>query len=332
MSFDAHTTTDEVLSGVDCGGQVVVVTGAASGLGTETARALAAHGAEVVLAGRNPEALDAAVADVASVATAQPPRGVLFDLASLDSVRAGAAALMEGHDHIDTLINNAGVMACPLARTSEGFEMQFGTNHLGHFLLTNLVLPALLAAPSPRVVCLSSAGHQISPILWDDPNFENSEYHNWIAYGQSKTANALFAFELDSRFSARGLHAFSLHPGVIMTPLARHLTEVDLAWLAERTAAERDRAETPSTEPSGTGGGQEETLSFKTVAEGAATSVWAATAPELADHGGAYLVDCSVAPPAEDQPGSGSVAGWARDPEAASRLWDLSARLVGLPG
>jgi NAD(P)-dependent dehydrogenase (short-subunit alcohol dehydrogenase family) len=323
MAFGPTTTTDEVLDGIDLTGRVAVVTGATSGLGLETARALTAHGATVVVAGRNDDALATAAATLAEQVPAAAISTQHLDLASLDSVRRAAAELIDRHPHIDLLVNNAGVMACPLSRTAEGFEMQFGTNHLGHFLLTNLLLPALLAAPAPRVVCLSSAGHLESPILWDDPNFERTEYFNWTAYGQSKTANALFALELDRRFSAQGLHAYAVHPGVIMTPLARHMTDADFAWMAAKAEASRG-AEAAS-------GGSSEPFTFKSLEAGAATTVWAATAPELVDHGGAYLADCSLGVPVGD-PGSGprGVAPWACDPDAASRLWDLSADLVAL--
>ncbi len=325
MAFGPDTTTEDVLAGVDLTGKVAVVTGATSGLGLETARAFAAHGAKVVLAARD----DAKLTDALGVIAQQVPGaevGTLhLDLASLAGIRDSVATLVADHPRIDLLVNNAGVMACPLSRTADGFEMQFGTNHLGHFLLTNLLLPALLTAPAPRVVCLSSAGHLESPILWDDPNFERTEYFNWTAYGQSKTANALFALELDRRCSGQGLHAYAVHPGVIMTPLARHMTDADFAWLAERTR----RAAADSA--SGAGDGEPGGMSFKSVEAGAATTVWAATASELVDHGGAYLADCALGVPMEGGAArANAVAPWARDPEAAARLWELSADLVGL--
>jgi len=324
LTFGPSTTTDEVLEGVDLTGQVAVVTGATSGLGLETVRALAAHGASVVLAARDETKLDDAVGILRKQVPDAEMATQVLDLASLTSIRAGATELLTAHPRIDLLVNNAGVMACPLSRTADGFEMQFGTNHLGHFLLTNLLLPTLLAAPAPRVVCLSSAGHLESPILWDDPNFEMTEYFNWTAYGQSKTANALFALELDRRFAAQGLHAYAVHPGVIMTPLARHMTDADFVWMGERAEQAKQAAEAAG---GGGGGG----MSFKSVEAGAATTVWAATAPGLIDHGGAYLADCQVAPPAADGERSASaVAAWARDPDAAARLWELSADLVGL--
>lgn len=313
MAYDENTTADEVLEGVDLEGKVVLVTGATSGLGLEASRALAAHGAEVVLSGRDPEKLDEALDALRSQVSGTRVSAQLMDLASLADIRSAAAQVRAGHERIDLLINNAGVMACPFSRTDDGFEMQFGTNHLGHFLFTNLLLDPLLAAPNPRIVCLSSAGHRESPILWDDPNFEHTEYFNWTAYGQSKTANALFALELDRRFAPDGLHAFSVHPGVIPTPLARHLTEADLAWMASRPRR-------------GDVGG----MKFKSVEAGAATTVWAATSPELESHGGAYLADCQVSPKVAERDGINSVDEWACDPAGAERLWELSAQLVGL--
>ncbi len=320
MALGPTTTTDEVLAGVDLTGTVAVVTGATSGLGLETARALASHGAEVVLAARDEAKLRDAVDTLAGLVPDATDTTQVLDLASLADIRRAATALLADHPVIDLLVNNAGVMACPLSRTADGFEMQFGTNHLGHFLLTNLLLPALLAAPAPRVVCLSSAGHLESPILWDDPNFEATDYFNWTAYGQSKTANALFALELDRRYADQGLHAYAVHPGVIMTPLARHMTDADFEWMAARAA----KAEQASDGGGGAG------FSFKSVEAGAATTVWAATAPELVDHGGAYLADCGLGEPVDGAASrSTAVAAWARDPEAAARLWDLSADLVG---
>ena len=251
-TFGADTTTDEVLEGVDLSGRLAVVTGGYGGLGRETARALAAHGANVVIAGRDPQRL----ADTAAQLTDALPVGsgrietLVLDLASLDSVRAAAAELTDRHPEIHLLIDNAGVMACPPARTADGFEMQFGTNHLGHFLFTLLLLDALRAGAPSRVVVLSSAGHRVSPIRWDDLNFDDGEYHNWTAYGQSKTANALFALELDRRLGADGVHAYSVHPGVIMTELGRHMGPADFEWMAERASRRSGGdAEAPGSRP-----------------------------------------------------------------------------------
>jgi NAD(P)-dependent dehydrogenase (short-subunit alcohol dehydrogenase family) len=302
MSFE--TTTDEVLEGVDLRGKIAVVTGASTGLGLETARALASVGAQVVLAGRDSSRIDAAAATILE----REPNAMLeqgaLDLASLDSVRAFAAWYGDHHDRLHLLVNNAGVMYTPFEHTAEGFEMQFGTNHVGHFLLTGLLVPLLLADPPSRVVNLSSGGHRGSDIVWDDINFERREYDKFAAYGQSKTANILFSVELDRRLGARGVHAYAVHPGMIATELGRSMTKDDFAQMAERAKAAPSGGLPPR----------------KTVEQGAATSVWAATAPELDGQGGTYLADAEVT---DDH------ARWARDPESAKRLWTLSEEMVG---
>ena len=234
-----------------------------------------------------------------------------LDLTSLESVRAFAGNFSASHVELDILLNNAGIMACPLARTEEGWESQFATNHLGHFLLTCLLLPALRAAESARVVVVSSGAHILSPVDFDDIHFERREYDKWVAYGQSKTANILFANELNRGLAGQGITANALHPGVIMTELSRSLTPEDLAGMMK------------DSEASGT------PLTFKSVEAGAATAVWAASAPELEGRGGLYLEDCSVASAVgEDGPGMG-YAPHAFDPEAARRLRDLSEKSVG---
>jgi NAD(P)-dependent dehydrogenase (short-subunit alcohol dehydrogenase family) len=228
----------------------------------------------------------------------------MLDLTSLDSVREFAAWYLDRHDELHLLINNAGVMYTPFGHTAEGFELQFGTNHVAHFLLTCLLVPALLAGAPSRVVNLSSAGHAGSDIVWDDPNFERRDYDKFAAYGQSKTANILFSVELERRLGDRGVHAYAVHPGMIATELARHMTRDDMAALQERARRNPSGGMPPR----------------KTLEQGAATSVWAATAPELDGHGGTYLADCRVT----DQH-----APWARDPGSAARLWALSETLVG---
>ena len=228
----------------------------------------------------------------------------LLDLTSLDSVRAFAAGFLAAHDELHLLVNNAGVMNTPYGTTTEGFELQFGTNHVGHFLLTCLLVPALVAGAPSRVVNLSSGGHMGSDIVWDDPNFEHREYDKFAAYGQSKTANILFSVELDRRLGARGVHAYAVHPGMIATELGRYMTKDDMTALMER--AKR-----------GPSGGMPPR---KSIEQGAATTVWAATAPGLEQQGGTYLADCQVT----DQH-----APWARDPQSAQRLWMLSEELVG---
>jgi len=206
------------------------------------------------------------------------------------------------------------VMACPLGRTAQGFEMQFGTNHLGHFLFTGLLMPSLIAAAQSsdshsRVVSLSSAGHKLSAVDFDDPNYEHTDYDKWQAYGRAKTANALFAVALDKHFAGRGVRAVSVHPGVIMTELSRHMSPSDFEDLAAAA-------------PPG------EAMVFKSVEQGAATSVWAATAPELENEGGCYLENCNIAAPFVEG-ADGGVMDHAVDPAQAERLWELSEQLVG---
>jgi len=295
-----------------------VVTGAASGIGFETARALAARGYDVVVCARDAGKAEHAVAELAGLTGLAGNdagiAGAVVDLASLASVYDGAKSLLASHPRIDVLVNNAGVMATPFARTADGFELQFGTNHLGHFLLTNLLMPALLAAaPGARIVNVSSAGHYASDIDFDDPNYENRPYNKWEAYGQSKTANILFTVALEARLGDRGVHAYAVHPGMIRTQLGRHLTQDDYAELAERA------------KKSAAGG----LPSYKSIEDGAATSVFAATAPELEGKGGLYLDDCQITSlrTRDDDP-SGHEA-YARDPEAAKRLWTVSEELVG---
>ena len=312
--FNASSTTSDVIAGISLVGKVAVVTGASAGLGIETARALASAGARVVQFARSAEKL----APVLAALQAQLPDAQLdrahMDLSDLDSVRASAADVAARFPQINLLVNNAGVMACPLLRTAQGFELQFGTNHLGHFLFTGILLPSLLAGAAAskvdsRVISLSSAGHNLGGLNFTDPNYEQREYSKWGAYGQSKTANALFAVGLDNRLKNRGLRAFSVHPGMIVTELGRHMQPEDYDSLMAAIPAGQD-------------------MTFKTVEQGAATSVWAATSPQLQGQGGLYLEDCHVADPA--QPGvSGGVATYATDPVAADKLWSLSATLVG---
>ncbi|MGH9017810.1 MAG: SDR family NAD(P)-dependent oxidoreductase, partial [Acidimicrobiales bacterium] len=223
--FGRDTTTDDVLQGMDLTGRRFVITGAASGLGRESARALAAHGASVTLLARSRERAEGAVSEVGAMVPGADLEAGVADLGNLDSIRAFARSYLADHQAVDVLVNNAGVMACPLGRTADGFEIQFGTNHLGHFLLTALLYPALRAGDRPRVVTLTSAGHSRADVDLEDPNFERSEYSAWVAYGQAKTANALFAGELARRAGPSGLLSFAVHPGVIATDLGRHLTD-----------------------------------------------------------------------------------------------------------
>ena len=287
MVFGAVSTTDEVLEGVDLTGKVAVVTGASVGLGLETARAMAAHGAHVVMAMRDP-------ANAVEARDVVGPNGelVALDLASLDAVRAGAGAVLDRQPEIDVLVNNAGVMATPPGRTADGFELQLGTNHLGHFLFTALLAPAL--RDGSRIVNVSSRGHLGSGIHWDDPHYETREYNKWQAYGQSKTANILFTRGL----ARRGFTAYAVHPGMIVTELYRYLPDDERAAVQNRPASSDG---TPT----------------KTVPQGAATIVWAATGDGIAS--GSYLADCQVA----------EAAAHATDPDEVERLWTWSEEQVG---
>ncbi|GIG70269.1 SDR family NAD(P)-dependent oxidoreductase [Phytomonospora endophytica] len=301
--FDRSSTAAEVLAGVDLSGKLAVVTGGYSGLGLETTRALTNAGAHVVVPARRPETAAEALGGIADV-----DRLDLGDLNSVDDFTERFLATGRG---IDIIINNAGIMACPETRVGPGWEAQFATNHLGHHALVNRLLPAL--NDNARVVAVSSAGHRRSPIRWDDVQFTNG-YDKWEAYGQAKTANVLFAVGLDARARDRGIRAFSLHPGGILTPLQRHLpTEemVALGWIDE------------DGKPIGDG--------FKTPEQGAATQVWAATSPQLDGMGGVYLEDCEIAEVASlDEPFTGGVSPYAIDPDQADRLWALSAELTGV--
>ena len=314
----ATTTTEDVLAGIDLTGKRALVTGASGGLGLETARALASRGAEVIVAARDAAKTDAALRTIREQVPGAKVSGADLDLASLASIRACAARLLKQIDRLDLLINNAGVMACPLARTADGFELQFGTNHLGHFLFTGLLVPLLVAGAPSRIVNLSSDGHMLSDVHWDDPNFERHDYEKWASYGQSKTANVLFSVELERRLGAKGVHAWAVHPGMIMTDLGRHLTKEDVAMLQSMSKPRADKAEKKDAPTGGESRGA--MPGFKTIPQGAATSVWAATAPQLEGRGGGYLADITEATKPK---------AWALDPAAAQRLWAMSEKMVG---
>jgi len=308
-TFGAESTTDEVIAGIDLSGKRAIVTGASGGLGAEAARALASAGAEVVLTARDlPKARE--VLDGIRSSTGNEKLAVMeLSLDSQESVRSFAAAFLEKYDSLNILLNNAGVMACPLQRTKEGYEYQFATNHLGHFLLTCLLVPALKKGAPARVVNVSSGGHRFGPVDFDDIQFERREYDKFLSYGQAKTANVLFSVELDRRLKDSGVRSNALHPGAILTDLGRYMTQEDLERLM-------------SMAPSGG-------LQFKSVEAGAATSTWAASAPELAEVGGTYLEDCQVSGPEGTVEGVAGHQAWATDPEAAKRLWTVSEELVG---
>ncbi len=305
------STAMQALDGRDLRGRTAIVTGAYSGLGLETARVLAQAGAQVIVPARDTDRALAAVAHLPHT------RVVSLDLTDPASIDAFAADFVASGQALHLLINSAGVMACPLWRDARGYEMQFSTNHLGHFQLALRLWPALARAQSARVVSVSSLGHRIAPVDFDDPHCERKAYDKWVAYGQSKTANVLFAAELDRRSARHGVRAYSLHPGAIYTGLTRHLDGDD--W--HRVGAADESGRRLSTEEAG----------FKTVEQGAATSVWCATSPLLADIGGVYCEDCDIAPlvPADSDVAVG-VRPWAIDADAAKRLWSLSEEMTGV--
>ncbi|MFI9646460.1 oxidoreductase [Streptomyces sp. NPDC052040] len=315
--FGAASTAEEVIEGIGLAGKVAVVTGGYSGIGRETVRVLRAAGAEVVVPARSVERAEAALRGVAGVEV-EP-----MDLMDPASVDAFAARFLASGHPLHLLVNSAGIMATPLARDARGHEAQFATNHLGHFRLTSRLWPALAAARGARVVAVSSRGIRFSPVVFEDLHFEHRAYEPFAAYGQSKTANSLFAVELDRRGRAEGVRAFAVHPGTIVdTGLARHLsTEVI------RAAGALDDEGRPVRDPA---------RQLKNAAQGAATGVWCATSPRLDGLGGVYCENCDISPlvaPADEAawragaeiPG---VLDYAVDPAAAARLWEVSERLI----
>ncbi len=311
--FGAESTTDDVLKGVDLSGKRILVTGASAGLGVETARALAAHGAKVVGAVRDLDKGRAATAPVRDQASGGGGLELVeLDLASLASVRACADALIAAGKPFDVVIANAGVMACPKGETADGFETQFGTNHLGHFVLMGRI--ASLLGPGSRLVNLSSAGHRFSDVDLDDPNFEHTPYTEFGAYGRSKTANILFAVEFDRRHRGRGVRASAVHPGGIQTELGRHMTPELIAQITAWSA----------NQPGGA-----TAFRWKTIPQGAATSVWAAVVAPADAVGGRYCEDCHVAKIEEDPNVRGGVRPYALDPDRAKALWAKSEAMVG---
>jgi NAD(P)-dependent dehydrogenase (short-subunit alcohol dehydrogenase family) len=308
-TFGEKSTTADVLAGVDLTGQRVLVTGASAGLGVETVRSLAAHGASVVGAARDLDKAKAATAGIPNLELIQ------LDLADLASVRAAADALNKDGRKFDVVIANAGVMACPKGTTRDGFETQFGTNHLGHFVLVNRI--AGLIKDGGRLVNLSSAGHRFADVDLDDPNFEHTPYAEFVAYGRSKTANILFAVEFDRRHKARGVRATAVHPGGIQTELGRYMTPEVLQGLMDNIS----RAQ-----PAGA------QFEWKTIPQGAATSVWAGVVAPADAVGGRYCEDCHVAEIVEGGPDltiRGGVRAYALDPDRAKALWARSEALVG---
>jgi NAD(P)-dependent dehydrogenase (short-subunit alcohol dehydrogenase family) len=308
--FGARTTAAEVLSGIDLSGRLAIVTGGYSGIGIETVRALAGAGSQVIVPARRPAVAEEALAGIDGVEVGE------LDLGDLDSVHGFAERILDSARSVDFLINDAAIMATPETRVGPGWEAQFATNHLGHFVLTNLLWPALVAKGGARVVALSSRGHRRSPIRFDDLMFETG-YDKWQAYGQAKTANSLFAVQLDALGQDAGVRAFAVNPGGILTPLQRHLAREEMVgygWI--------DEDGNPLHE------------GFKTPEQGAATATWAATSPQLEGMGGVYCEDCDIAEVnavgADPDATANGVEPHAIDRDAAARLWTVSAELTGV--
>jgi NAD(P)-dependent dehydrogenase (short-subunit alcohol dehydrogenase family) len=307
--FGAQSTARDVLAGIDLDGRLAIVTGGYSGIGLEHARGLSDAGATVVVPARRPEEAARQLDGVARIEV-EP-----LDLADLDSIRSFADRFLSGDRSIDILINGAGIMApANESHVGPGWELQFAVNHLGHFALANCLWPALSRDGGARVVAISSRGHKFSDIQWDDLNWDH-DYDKWKAYGQSKTADVLFALQLDALGAEAGVRAFSVSPGGIRTPLQRDVSkdeELQLGWIDEDG---------------------NDLITWKSPEQGAATSVWGATSPQLDGKGGVYLEDCDIArivdPEAPDAMKSG-LHPYAADPESAARLWALSAKLTGV--
>ena len=308
--FTAASTAAEVVAGMDLAGRTAIVTGGHSGIGLETVRALSGAGARVIVPARDPARAALALAGIAQIEVEA------LDLTEAASVAAFAARVVVSGDSIDMLINSAGIMAAPLSRDSDGHEGQFATNHLGHFRLTLGLWPALRRAGQARVVSVSSRGHQIAGMDFDDVDFTTRPYDKWVAYGQSKTANALFAMGLDARGQQAGIRAFSLHPGQVLTGLARHLSAAEIAGFDSN-----DSQGQPRVDPAN---------GLKTVEQAAATSVWCATSPMLAGRGGVYCEDSDIAEINTAEAGRKGVAPWAADADFAERLWTMSEAMTGL--
>ena len=318
--FGATSTTDEVLSGVELHGKRILVTGVSAGIGVETARSLAAHGAHVVGAARDLKKAETATAEVRKDAAQNGGSFELveLDLGNLKSVRACAEAILAQGQPLDVVITNAGVMATPFGHTADGFETQFGTNHLGHFVLVNRIAP--LMREGARLVSLSSGGHRRSNVDLDDPNFERTPYEPFLAYGRSKTANIQFAVAFDERHRARGIRATAVHPGVIRTELGRHMPPGQLESLIEQVRKELAKEGKGSFE-------------YKTLAQGAATSVWAGVVAPADEVGAKYCANCQVGEVVPEgmniSPMSAGVRAYALDSANAAALWKKSEEMVG---
>jgi NAD(P)-dependent dehydrogenase (short-subunit alcohol dehydrogenase family) len=306
--FGYRSTAREVVEGRDLSDKRIVVTGGYSGIGTETVHALGEAGASIIVGARRPEQAETVLAEMdGDIAI------LSLDLSDPASIDEFAKQVAERWDRLDILINNAAIMASPLARDERGYEMQFATNHLGHFQLTARLWSLLKAAEGARVVALSSSGHRMNALDLEDPNWESREYDKWLAYGQAKTANALFARELDRLAEPQGVRAFSVHPGGIATPLQRHLTMEEqrkMGWIDDE-------------------GNLHE--AFKTEEQGASTTVWTATSPLLKGHGGVYCENCDIgAPVTDDMPPGHGVYPHIMDDDVARGLWAKSEELTGV--
>ncbi len=310
--FHRKSTGTEVLAGIELAGKTAIVTGGYSGIGLETVRALAAKGANVIVPVRSPDKAAANLADVQGEVKTAP-----MDLGDVGSVRGFVDSVSADLTGLDLLINNAGIMACPMARVGPGWESQFGVNHMGHFALTVALMPLLAKTPGARVIALTSTAHKMSDIRWDDIQYETGDYDKWQAYGQAKTANALFANALSRRMRDTGGLAFAVHPGGIFTPLQRHLPKEEmqaLGWLDEHG------------EPS-----ELAKQGFKSPEQGCSTTLWAATSALLADKPGVYCEDCDIAAPTDlDSPTARyiGVNEHACNDEGAERLWRISEELL----
>lgn len=309
--FSAETTAAQVICGVDLSGKNAIVTGGYSGIGLETTRTLLSVGAKVIVPARDLSKAKRALAPMLDVIADT------LDLMDPISIDAFANRFVGTGQALHILVNNAGIMANPLTRDARGYESQFSTNHLGHFQLTARLWPALVRAKGARVVSLSSIGHRRAPVDFADPNFEHRQYDRWVAYGQSKTANALFAVSLDTIGEPHDIRAFSVHPGGVITDLVRYMSADEL-----RAYGVLDEHGQPIIDPA---------RNMKTSEQGAATSIWCATSPQLKGLGGVYCENCDIAVPVSgDSQELRGVRPWAIDRESAGKLWKLSEKMTGV--
>ena len=308
--FGAKTEPKDIMRGIDLTGKVAMVTGGYSGIGLETTKTLIESGATVIIPARR---VSVAKAELSGIV--EDENIIEVDLADPSSVIKFVDRFLDSNFTLDILINNAGIMACPQMPTKEGWDLQFAVNHIGHFILTKGLMPLMKKADEPRIVTLSSTGHKLSGIQWDDVNFKNS-YDKWQAYGQSKTAASLLAVEINTRMKEQGIKSYSVHPGGIVTPLQRHLENeemVALGWKKEDGSLSDMAA-----------------AAFKSPSQGASTTLWCATSPMLNDISGVYCEDCDVAPRQSEGPEARyvGVADWAVDTDEATKLWELTEQMI----